>query len=418
MMLLMASVTLTSCQEFWDDLFGVESTPSTPTTPSTPSEPEEPKDDKVVTETPTGAEATVGNLADITDLLDEVKDDIAEKAKSGEEYEFTIKNDDLETTATDNTIEVPRVEDSNINLNFTNGVSTQKTLVVKAAEAESETPTEAVNALTITMPAATTGLNLELNMPETTVTLKAASGEVVYDEVVATTAIQTLYIESGVTVKNLQVKGGIAVVKEGGKAETYVHSPDNFKSYYYTTGIARVYRVAGGVTPIQVQFSEDSNRWSQVIHASTGTAYEDFANLKILKGADTDSTWTYFSGGANYTEPEKARITKFIIGEGAVAMAAGCPSAQIIEGEGKGGEILIESQNNETITSETDGKTRVNLYYYLYNVEEMKNVTVSWNPLFVNSEQTKDADEVCRILVGVPKNAVNCTFNFDEVQYK
>ena len=55
-MLIMASVTLTSCQEFWDDLLGEESTPATPSTPEEPQTPEEPDPQDALYEMAAGTE--------------------------------------------------------------------------------------------------------------------------------------------------------------------------------------------------------------------------------------------------------------------------------------------------------------------------------------------------------------------------
>ena len=331
MMLMMASVTLTSCQEFWDDLFGVESTPSTP---STPSEPDEPKDDKVVTE------ATVEDLADITAALNDAKDEIEAAAKSGGEYEIAIKSEEgLETTTSDNTIEVPRVEDSNINLNFTNGVSTEQTLTVKAADAKSETPTEAVNKLTITMPESK-GLNLELDMPETTVTLKAASGTVTYEEVVATTALNTLYIEKGVTVKNLQVKGG-SVVVNGGTAETLIIADE-----INDDDILRVY--ADSITIGNLWTPEQPT----IVQHALIKGYH-IKNLKVIKDANIGLyAWN------NPTE-------RLMIAEGVVVKHFGNePCVRIIEGEGEGAEFSVEWDPAP----------------HLHSVEEVKGITLSGFP--------------------------------------
>lgn len=395
----MASVTLTSCQDFWDDLFGVESTPTTPETPSTPSESEEPKDDTNLTKTETGAEATVEDLANLTELLNQVKDDIA--AKGEEEYVFEIKNEGLESTATDNVIEVPKVEGSNINLNFTNGVSTKETLVVKAAETASDTPVEAVNELTITMPASE-GLNLELDMPETTVTLKAATGEVVYDEIVATTAINTLYIESGVTVKNLRVKGGRVKVKNGGKAETYVYAP--------TSNDEIVYVYSDGVQPVSIKDANGNEFYA--VQDNGNNAYF-FKNLKIIKGTADYANVGFYD---NWNP-----IEKLTIAEGVTVRATGNqPSAKIIEGEGNGAN-LIDMAN---IVSVYDwpvygvDKHYAEMTSSLATIQEMKGISFSVEPA---TQEAKDilasVDSVCVRCARMPKYLENCTLKLDFLDF-
>lgn len=391
---MMASVTLTSCQEFWDDLFGVESTPSTP---STPSEPDEPKDDKVVTE------ATVEDLADITAALNDAKDKIEAAAKSGGEYEIAIKSEEgLETTTTDNTIEVPRVEDSNINLNFTNGVSTKQTLTIKAADAKSETPTEAVNKLTITMPESK-GLNLELDMPETTVTLKAASGEVVYDEVVATTALNTLYIEKGVTVKNLQVNGGTVVVKDGGVAETYVYAPQNdgYMLYVYNDGIKLDVKSGG------FRLARADEDFISIVQKENGDLYP-FKNLKVIKGK-TNYANIWFS---NYN----SLLEKMIIAEG-VSIRTYDIHAKVVETEGSGAEIIMMSDRGGSFTE--NEKMVAEIRTSLSSVTEIKGVSFSIEPVTENAkEKLAEADSIVFAFTNIPDNVERCTFNFNRITFR
>lgn len=394
-MLLMASVTLTSCQDFWDDLFGVESTPTTPETPSTPSESEEPKDDTNLTKTETGAEATVEDLANLTELLNQVKDDIA--AKGEEEYVFEIKNEGLESTATDNVIEVPKVEGSNINLNFTNGVGTKETLVVKAAETASDTPVEAVNELTITMPASE-GLNLELDMPETTVTLKAATGEVVYDEIVATTAINTLHIGSGVTVKNLRVKGGRVKVKDGGRAETYVYAAES------NDDILSVYEE--GVQPIPVK-DVQGEKAPNVQHENGQPYY--FKKLKVIKGTADYANISFGWGGS--------WIDTLTVAEGVVLKADNnWLTTKVIKGTGNGA-VLIMKDNNVSLRQD-ENKSVTSASCELMHVVEMKGISLSVEP---GTQEGKEAfaiaDSISFSAFDAPRSLENCTFKFDFISF-
>lgn len=212
-MLLIAGMSFTSCDEFFEWLN------------DNPVETTQNGEEATVALTNSGASMTVSTASDISNLLNEVKADIASKGSS--EYVVTIKSSsDLKTSGSDNAISIPKVVGSNINLTFNEAVSTSTPLTIKAAETTSTTPTVAVNKLTVTMPSGTSGVSLNVEMPETSVTLKATSGSVVFDEIVATTALNTLYIEEGVSIKNLQIKGGRVIVKDGGSIETYVHSSD------------------------------------------------------------------------------------------------------------------------------------------------------------------------------------------------
>ena len=215
-MLLIAGLSFTSCNEFFEWLID---NPSDVTITQN-------EEGATVTLTTSGASMTVSSASDISNLLNKILSDIA--SKGGSEYVVTISSSNLQTSGSDNTIIIPKVVGSNINLIFNVGINTSIPLTLKASETSSTTSTAAVNKLTVTMPSGTSGVTLNVEMPETSVTLKASSGSVVYNEIVAATAINTLYIEKGVTIKNLQVKGGRVVVKDGGAIETYVHSSDGY----------------------------------------------------------------------------------------------------------------------------------------------------------------------------------------------
>ena len=267
---LAASFSLSSCEDIlgeWDrstpDLF-----------------PNIGKNEVTITKTATGASVTVNAPSDITNLLASVTSDIA--AKGSSEYVFDVTNGGVKSTGSDNTITVPKVSGSNINLVFEKGINTESTLVIKASETASSTPTTAVNKLTITMPDGTTSLNLVIDMPETSVTVKTASGSAVYEGIVANTATNTLIIESGVTVKNLQVKGGRVVVKDGGTIETYVHASDGRIIYLKKEGVMPKY--LPGVT------SDGQEDWENPIFEISHYYTAESDNTFLTNGFLRDNT--------------------------------------------------------------------------------------------------------------------------------
>lgn len=169
-----------------------------------------------------GARLIINSSSDVSAALDQLKSDIASKGSA--EYEVTINNKAVDKDGSDFTVTVPKVEGSNINLNFERRIEASTTLVVKASESTSEEPSTAVNSLTITMPQiiSTNAINLDLNMPETTVTLETSGSKAVYDEVEALTAKNTLIIKANIIIKKLHVKGGTVVIEDGGTVETIV----------------------------------------------------------------------------------------------------------------------------------------------------------------------------------------------------
>ena len=376
-MLLTTSFGLSSCQDIlgeWD-----RSTPEL-----------FPPNAVTITKTETGATVTVNAPSDITNLLSQVKDDIT--AKGTEQYVFDVTNGGVKSSSGDNTITVPKVDGSNINLVFEKGINTESPLIIKASETASATPTTAVNKLTITMPAGTTGLNLVIDMPETSVTVKTSAGSVIYEGIVANTAINTLIIESGVTVKSLQVKGGIVVVKDGGKVETNVYAPESNDYVMYQYGDLE------GVEPVWVDLKGDGN-YVPNVQNEDGSAYI-FKNLKVIKGTADYAQIALYN---NHTPLEKLTIA-----DGAVVLFNQSPCVKVIEGEGDTtAKIMFNSfwgPYDEANYYENNG--------YLTAVETLKNVVVD---VFSDDNHSP---VWYSYLYNVPANSENVIFKMGSVGFK
>lgn len=383
-MMAMAGLSLTSCDEIFNEIF--DNPVEVEVTPSETSE-----NEVTVTLTSNGASITVNVPSDITDLLGQVKSDIA--AKGSAEYTVEVTSEGIEATSGDNTISIPKVAGSDINLKFDKAISTETALTVKAAETESTTPTDAVDKLTITMPAGSTGLDLNLDMPETTVTLKASSGSVVYDEVIAVTAINTLYVESGVTIRNLQVKGGIVIVKEGGKVETNVYAPESNDYVMYQ------YDNEEGVEPVWVDLKGDSH-YVPNVQNEDGSVYL-FKNLKVIKG-----TADYANISLNsYNNP----LEKITIAEGAVVLFNYQPTVKEIEGEGDGSATIQFSNwwwnNYDEKLYSNEGN--------LYNTEKINNITIEE---YIPSDV--DGKLAYSYLYNTPADAENVTFKMGRIEFR
>ena len=391
---LAASFSLSSCEDIlgeWDrstpDLF-----------------PNIGKNEVTITKTATGASVTVNAPSDITNLLASVTSDIA--AKGSSEYVFDVTNGGVKSTSSDNTITVPKVSGSNINLVFEKGINTESTLVIKASETASSTPTTAVNKLTITMPDGTTSLNLVIDMPETSVTVKTASGSAVYEGIVANTATNTLIIESGVTVKNLQVKGGRVVVKDGGTIETYVLASDGRIIYLEKEGVMPKY--LPGVT------SNGQEDWENPILEISNEQGEPYycQNLKVIKGSE-EYTRLEILG-----DFEGAKFKKLMIGDGAAVNFGNTeyPNIETIEGEGNArilyGVSYLDFNDNETM------RYFGNIYFYY--VQNLSGVSCSplWKDKGVDRtyigsipENTKNCNFEAQFIGNIGYGAKNCTFN-------
>lgn len=426
---MMASVTLTSCQDFWDDLFGEESNPSTPTTPSTPSEPE---DDGSVTLTDIGATLKVEKLSDITELLNQIKSDIASKV--GEEYVVEIVGEGLKATSDDNTVSVPKVEKSNINLSFANALTTEVPLLVKTAEGS--TQTIAINQLTITMPTSE-GLKLEVYMPETVVTLKAASGTVVYDEVIATTANSNywnspaasegiksapteydlrficLFIENGITIKTLQANTDYwssIMIKGDSKIETYAYMPA-------PNNEGKVLIEADYDNQVNWLWIVNPSGYSYIFTEKDGVVkHYGITHLKVVKGKADYAV-------VDVTEDnENLPLEKLTIAEGAVLgrQARSLFSVKTIEAEGNGAEMVLYN-GWPTKVMYDDGSYDAVVFGDLSCMTEIKGISLLSVELREDQgvpDILADANDISFSLLPLSCNLENCTFNFDNIVFK
>jgi hypothetical protein len=398
-MLLIAGLMFTSCEEFFDWLH------------DNPVETTQNEEESAITLTNSGASMTVSTASDISNLLNEIKANIA--AKGGSEYVVTINSSsDLKTSGSDNAISVPKVVGSNINLTFKEAVSTSTPLTIKAAETTSATPTVAVNKLTVTMPSGTSDVSLNIEMPETSVTLKASSGSVVYNEIVATTALNTLYIEEGVTIKNLQIKGGRVIVKDGGAIETFVHSSDGYTMKISSDGVEPKY-----LPGITATGGEDWQNPVREIADEHGKPYY-CPNLKVIKGSE-EVTFIEHN-----IDPDKL-FKKLIIGDGAAVNYKNGEDIRIetIEGEGKArflyGVSYLDPDDNQNMR-----------YYGSINFKYVKNLSgvafsALWKDKIENESgiwnipnNTKNCKFEARWIGGIGYGAQNCTFEAEQEIYK
>ena len=366
---LAASFSLSSCEDIlgeWDrstpDLF-----------------PNIGKNEVTITKTATGASVTVNAPSDITNLLASVTSDIA--AKGSSEYVFDVTNGGVKSTGSDNTITVPKVSGSNINLVFEKGINTESPLIIKASETASATPTTAVNKLTITMPDGTTGLNLVIDMPETSVTVKTVSGSVVYEGIVANTATNTLIIEGGVTVKTLLWKGGNVTVKKEAAIETVAVETNEGDVLWAYTNFANLYKPG-------------ADYYYEIINH--GNLFE---NYKILKG-------TSESMDVNLSLWNDNKVSgKVTIADG-VTIKSSYISAREIEGEGTAMITMVSSNIGETWEGDN----------HYYSLMPFLNSTIIKGVIFTEPINTNNEVTVSKtVLQNVPTNIENCTFNYDQV---
>lgn len=385
MMLLAVSMSMTSCSGLVDAIFGSEDNATTQ--PETKPATEESTSTAVVTADETTV--TVTSLDDLANALSEEQNEelvkaIEAKAEAGEEYVINIKSEESLSTEDFDGFEIPRVEGASVNLVFEKPLVTseENPLKVTADEKKSTTSTTAINELTITMPDGASDVYLDIDMPETTVTLE---GSVTYHYVVANTAVNTLYVEDGVTIEELLVADGFVVVKNGGKVVTYVYAPSSTEMSVgtFSKGIRSDYVLSDNSAKPRVQ-NEDGSEYG-------------FESLKVIKGT------------AEYAKVEaigeRDALETLIIGEGAAVAFTSSPNVINIIGEG------------------TDRTAKV-YYGYSYKDDEGNELFTSW--IGLGSVKFRNVSLVCmpgkedtgaKIDVSGSIDAENCTFQVNRFRF-
>ena len=264
---------------------------------------------------------------------------------------------------------------------------------------------EAINKVAFNFPAGTSNIDLQVNMPKSSVTIKPASGSLGINELISKTAKSTLIIESGVTVNCLHFKPwkneGYAVVKNGAKVngiacawlEAY---PNGIKSWYLV---------------------KDS------VHTTTGYTDDDLymvQNGKLLAQENGYPSSLNIIGTETKASADSVEITipdgvKAWIGESCWTASYDDANWPIVNVTGEGdATFMYEGVEN-------DGKVELwNNGISLNRINKLTNVTVDFtHALVYNSEDNKyEALEVDtasntykNTSITLPINSEDCTFN-------
>ena len=322
MMLLSVSSVMVSCDEMLDN----------------PSPQVQEAIETIATITGTDPSAVTNALKDI--VSDET---VAAAAAKGEPIKVTVAGSGVSTEATDQTITIPQKNGAAIEINFATAPSgtDSNALVLQASEGAGSNPGDANNNLVVSMPASE-GLAITIELPNTTVTLKTdGSGNVVYKDVIAKTALSTIIIDKGVTIKEHELVGGNIVVKDGGAIETLaVTIKDDDGIVCLGSGWSGVW------------FKEDGPEPQYEIHTEDGGFYVP-KNVRVKKGG-SDHTTAWTNGPADET------IESLTAGNG-VKLSIMNAQYRVIKGEGdnelrvRGGlEPKDDHQYFFTFTSNTD----------------------------------------------------------------
>lgn len=407
LLMLTVSMSITSCQGFVDAVLGTEDKPvQKPETKPTTDE------DANVVITNEGTTITISSFDEFASSFSTADNEkfvqaIEASAKAGKEYVITIKSEQSLSTEDFVGLEIPRVEGADINIVFEKAPVTSEGDPLKiTADEVPAASTDAVNKLTITMPDGADDIYLSINLPETTVTLE---GKVTYHYVEAITALNTLYVNSGVTIEEILVKQGTVVVKDGGVIETYVYNGrEDFEGIkhidiVYDTNIASY----TGVAPLWVRVSETEALPEIMSDIESEKPY--FCKyLKVIDVKAEDNVEINWNN--DFTKP----LEKMTIGDG-VSVTSWCMNAKNIIGEGTAKFVLFSQayENTRWIWDDEQQQSvpvqRNELWAGMPGVEYVSNVIIT------SKNTNENITEYYSYLDDVPANLENCTIQFDNI---
>ena len=353
-----------------------------------------------------GAIITGSSTADISRMLGRVREEIMEAAQNGEKFTIDIQTPVLNSTAGDNTLIITAAQGGDVVLNLPSNVVTEVPLMIQAMGVADDTPPAATstNEVEINIPSNASNIDLGINMPTSTVTLKGGTIE----NLAAKTALSTLVIESGVTVNWLKMLGGRAEVKDGGKVLGYLRDGSEQTGYDYdafvdTLGVWPInnYGIGGGYDVYYIKEETEKPYYVQ--------------SLKIVKGEQLKVARVRVANG------KQADEAKVIIADGAAASfsvdgvsdAAGTwyPAKVSIKGEGnKTAKIYSNSPYKST---DNDGNTIYLGSIDLGVVKEISNVSVdatSHPDFYDNTTQEYSKVDLVRSSIWIPVSSTDCEF--------
>lgn len=319
-----------------------------------------------------GAIVKGSSPADISRMMSRIKTEISDAAKAGKAFKISV-DAAINSTSSDNEISIPTPPDADIELSFTNPIQTEVPLTLKMKGAGDDATAQAsTNKVEIDIPSGSSEADLELIFPTSTVTLKGGA----IDELTAITATNTLIIESGVTVNWFKRKGGLVIVKNGGKINGTLCDGSEQEKDNTDVTIRK-----DGVDPgFNWEYDPEAGEWKEVFYIASedGKAYYT-KQLKVIKGKEKLAR----IGVGNWEATDQ--FEKVIIADGAGASFSfwGSWDEEKQESISPKGIKLIEGIGNKTAKiygslsyNTYDGEKIYGTYPSLSYVKEIKNLTV------------------------------------------
>ena len=369
-----------------------------------------------------GAVINANTPSEVSRMVTRLRQEILKAAENKETFTININAAALNATAGDNTLSFLTVRNGDLVVNFNGTITTDEPLVLesKGVDENQASYGTAINKVAFNFPAGTSNIDLNVNMPKSSVTIKPTSGSLGINELSTKTAWTTMYIESGVTVNWLNLEGGNVVIKNGGKINGVESTrldvyPDGltFKgvSWYWDDEKQQSYKVE---TPYLVK---DSLR--------TSTSYTDKDFYMVQKGkllAQENGDYSTFN---TWGTEAKASADPFeiIIPDGVKAWTWKNWNGDYNKQNWPSVNVTGEGNATFMYNGGEDEKGKINLYNNgidLSSINKLTNVTVDFTHALVwNSDDSKyevlEVDTASNNYkwtnINLPINSENCTFN-------
>jgi hypothetical protein len=369
-----------------------------------------------------GAVVSADSPSEISRMIGRLRQDIIKAAENKETFTITIDATAINATKTDNTISFLTINNGDLVVNFSGNITTEEPLVLqsKGVDENQGSYGTAIAKVAFNFPAGTSGIDLNVDMPKASVTVKPVSGNLGIDELLTKTAMTTLTLESGVTVNWLQLKGGNVVIKNGaqinGLESTYLD--------IYPNGITS----KGGSS----YWDEDKQDWvytetpyliKDSLRKTTSYTEKDFyyvQNGKLL--AQENGDYSIFNLNGN-EEKASADPIEIIIPDGVKAWTWQSWNGDYDKINWPTINVTGEGDATFMYNGWKDSDGKVSLWtsgISLYRINKLSNVAVDFTHALVwNSDDNKyevlEVDTASNNYkwsqITLPVNSENCTFN-------
>ena len=287
------------------------------------------------------------------------------------------------------------------------------TLAIKTDRA-GESTTTATNKLSVVLPESETGINLNIDAPTSTVSLKSASGGATkFKEVVARTAFNTLVVDDDVTVGNAEIKDGVVQINDEGFLESWSFGA---KSNGDQVSILE----DGGIEPLMIPRTDEYGNTKDVYQITRANGEPYYAHsLKIVKD-EADYSIVWFGNASHEAIPLKT----VVVGDGATLQTNYIAMENIV------GEGTAQIKYRRTGLPDFTDDTQYNgLKFYEYNsdmsgVKTVKDITfaqpeIATDEYFINELNAKIAEgyrmHEPRLNMDVESEISGCTFLYNHV---